>query len=84
MANYQDFASIGQDVLEMILYVLFAYLSVFLKTALRDLLKSMLGKGMQFSKPSFDKRSGFCYVNMNLLQLWVKAWKYLPGIEKIQ
>ena len=21
---------------------------------------------------------------MNLLQLWVKAWKYLPGIEKIQ
>ena len=44
----------------------------------------MLRKGMQFSKPSLDKRPGCCYVKMNLLQLWVKAWKYLPGIEKIQ
>ena len=39
---------------------------------------------MQFSKPSLDKRPGCCYVKMYLLQLWVKAWKYLPGIEKIQ
>ena len=60
------------------------YLPEILKTGLADLLKSMLGKGMQFSKPSLDKRSGCCYVKMNLLQLVVKAWKCLPGIEKIK
>ena len=71
-----------QDVLEMILYVLFAYRPAFLKTGLPDMLKSMLGKGMQFSKPSLDKRPGFCYVKMNLLQLCVRPGNTFLELRK--
>ena len=62
------------------IFIVVLFLPEFLKTGLPDLLKSMLGKGMQF-QAVLDKRPGWCYVKMNLLHLWVKAWKYLPGIE---